>query len=500
MTQNTGNGAASRFTTLDGNRSQLKTFWEQYAAYTFPYLCPDDTFDGNQYRMSEVYDSVVAKGVNHLANRLMVTLFGSSNPFCRLKIPKKLQAQLLSESNMTEDDLDELLSEGEQEMLEVLAESGIRTKLFEVLKHLIVIGNVAIDRAEDYTILPVKDYVVVRSVSGRVLEVIFRTNLSYDELSDAAKDKLPKSVKDEKVLAQYVWCKFSSSGYTCTKWVNDNFLGDEFTQTYTEKDFPYSILTWVLPAKCNYGVGLIEEHRGDVFTMDILSESMSDGAILASQYRWRVSPGGGMDINEFKDSVNGDALPGEKDDIALVTADNTRQLDVIMQVSEKYERRLAEVFLQNSALVRQAERVTAEEIRMMAQEMDTALGGVYTRLSMELQKPLALWLLPRTGSFKKGAAIEPVVITGLDALSRTADTERLLRFLTNINQIATLPPETQDYLKPSPIIAQLAAGEGLASRKYVNTADEAATARDSRMQQQAAAEAAARAPQQPQPM
>ena len=484
---NQSSGALARFTVLDSNRSTLKTYWEQYAAYTLPYICPDDNFDGDNYRLSEVYDSVAAKGVNHLANRLMLAMFGSSVPFCRLTMPKKLKAKVLGTTGLTEDQLDELLSTGEQEMLTVLAASGIRTRLFEVLKHLIIVGNVAVNREKDYTVIPVKDYVVRRSVSGRAVEILFRNKVSWDELTDEVQKLVPKDLKEAKEISQITWCKFADDKYTCEQWVNDTKLPDDFTQKYSEADFPYSILTWVLPTKCNYGVGLIEEHRGDIFTTDILSEAQSDMAGLAAQYRWRVNPSGSTDINEFKKSVNGDAVAGEDGDIKLEHVNNLRQIEAVLAVSERYERRLAEVFMQSAALVRDAERVTAVEIRMLAQELDTALGGVYTRLAVDLQKPLAMWLMPKTESFRQGSGIEPVVITGLDALSRSADTDRLLRFITNLNQLATLPPETQDWLQLGPILTQLAAGEGLASRKYIADQETANASRDARNQSMAAA-------------
>ena len=44
---------------------------------------------------------------------------------------------------------------------------------------------------------------------------------------------------------------------------------------------------------------------------------------------------------------------------------------------------------------RSAERVTAEEVRYMAQELETALGGVYSILSQEFQYPFVNLLLGR---------------------------------------------------------------------------------------------------------
>src|SRR3546814_7961467 len=73
---------------------------------------------------------------------------------------------------------------------------------------------------------------------------------------------------------------------------------------------------------------------------------------------------------------------------------------VASQVAERLELRLSHAFMLQSGTVRNAERVTAEEIRAMAQELENVLGGVYTVLSAEFQLPLIrriLYVLIRQG-------------------------------------------------------------------------------------------------------
>ena len=84
----------------------------------------------------------------------------------------------------------------------------------------------------------------------------------------------------------------------------------------------------------------------------------------------------------------------------------------------------------NSAVQRNAERVTAEEVRFMAQELETSLGGVYSILSQELQLPLIKILIFRMEKqgrmpvFPKNV-IKPQIITGMEALGRGQDLNKL---------------------------------------------------------------------------
>ena len=63
----------------------------------------------------------------------------------------------------------------------------------------------------------------------------------------------------------------------------------------------------------------------------------------------------------------------------------------------------------NESVQRDAERVTAEEIRLMAEQLESGLAGVYSMLSQELQLPLikrVLFLMEQAGE------IPPILLTG----------------------------------------------------------------------------------------
>jgi hypothetical protein len=96
--------------------------------------------------------------------------------------------------------------------------------------------------------------------------------------------------------------------------------------------------------------------------------------------------------------------------------------------------RLSAAFLLNTSVQRQAERVTAEEIRFMAQELETSLGGVYSILSQEFQLPLINLLLDsltKQGKMPRMPkdSIKPTVVTGIEALGRGQDLNKLATFL-----------------------------------------------------------------------
>src|SRR3546814_11895121 len=106
---------------------------------------------------------------------------------------------------------------------------------------------------------------------------------------------------------------------------------------------------------------------------------------------------------------------------------------VASQVAERLELRLSHAFMLQSGTVRNAERVTAEEIRAMAQELENVLGGVYTVLSAEFQLPLIrriLYVLIRQAEAPElPKSVVPTVLTGFESIGRNPSAIRTASFL-----------------------------------------------------------------------
>ena len=104
---------------------------------------------------------------------------------------------------------------------------------------------------------------------------------------------------------------------------------------------------------------------------------------------------------------------------------------------------------------------------------------------MDLQVPLAFWTLEEVDADVSGSGIEPTIITGLDALSRSGDRDKLVQFGSVLGQMLSLPPQILDRLKLSAWINDLASAEGLQRDRYVIT-DEEYAAQQQRRQIEAA--------------
>jgi hypothetical protein len=461
-------GALSRWKELDQKRNGFLRRVENYAAVTIPKVCLPDGVDQSTESIQHDWQSVGAQAVNHLLNKLMLAMFSPSQPFFRIDadadLAKKLAAQGIDDAALRA-----ALVGGEQRAIKVLDQKGIRPKLYEALKHLIITGNVLLDRsrADAIRIMGIKRFVVKRSVSGKVIEVMIHERVLFDELEDDVQRAVGAKAHDTEV--DFIrWYKWANKVWTLTQHVDQHDLGAEFTQDWKDEDkFPIHPLVWDLADEHDYGTGLVEDYAGDFGTLSTLSEAEVKAAILSSDYRWLANPAGITDIAQFKNSQTGDVLAGKKDDLTLVSLVNGGALEQLGKAADKYIRRIGMAFLLGTAVTRDAERVTAEEIRMQATELETALGGVYSRLAVDLQLPLVRWLLGQTKIDISGTSLVPTITTGLAALSRAADAQALVTFLQDLAGVAQMPPDVLARLQLSAVLATLAAARGIDSAKYV---------------------------------
>ncbi len=474
---------------MEGDRTGILLRAEQFSKWTIPKVFTEEHRKQDNQALAHDFQALGAQCVNYLANRLVMTLFAPSRPFFRLSPTAKLKAQLEA-AGVDPSQMDNRLSQAEKEASAVLDRKSIRPKMYELLKMLIVTGNgLLVLSKKGVRVLNMRNYATKRDRDGDVLELVIREKVHLDALDKnvRALAKTDARVKpcDKQMVFHYRVIKRRDGAYYETQWIDDLELPPQFDSKYTPDKLPYRAITWDLAAGDDYGTGLVEDFAGDFFALSTLSKAAIQGAILASEYRWVVNPMGNTNVEDFNDSENGAAIPGQKGDIELLHAgvDSTLQTNMALQTT--YVNRIGAGFLLQTAVTRQAERVTAEEIRRVAEELEGGLGGAYSRIAVDLQVPLAFWTLKEVDADVSGSGIEPTIITGLDALSRSGDRDKLVQFGSVLGQMLSLPPQILDRLKLSAWINDLASAEGLQRDRYVIT-DEEYAAQQQRRQIEAA--------------
>lgn len=483
--------ASAEFTKLDGLRGSFMTRLEKYSMYTLPRLLVPKGVDELNTELVHDYQAVGAQATNHIANRLMLTMFAPSRPFIRLSIPLKDMAQL---GQLSPEDIEAQLAEGEQQAVKQLDnETGLRAQLYEAILNLVVLGNVCIylPKKDTAVVYNIRDYVVRRNAKGEVVQAVVQECTTFDELDDAVKaayvvqKKVPMA--DDKKVTVYHRLERDGDKLLETTWVEDCMLSaPEFQGTYPLDDCPWHFLTWNLKNRAHYGTGLVEDYAGDFAALSALSKAQIEAAILASQFRWLANPNGQTRVEEFEKAENGAVLAGAEGDLTLVTNSKSGDIRIIKEIGEDYIRRIGQGFLLGSAVTRDAERVTAEEIRQQAAELETGLGGVYTRLAGTLQRGVAGWLLHRAGFAIGKTKIKLQIVTGLDALSRNGDLAALRQVMNDLGLLETIgQTAVGKELNLRAIATAIFAGNGLSPKKYLATPEQQQAAQAAEAEQMA---------------
>ena len=487
--------AQGRWQQLDGKRQGLIRRCELYALYTLPKICPRDDYHQNSEALNQDYQAVGAQAVNHLSNKMMLALFAPSRPFFRLDASEKAIAAML-QTGMKEPDIAPALAAAEKKAIGQLDRLSLRPKLYELLKHLIITGNVVahMEEGEPFRVIGIKNYVVRRSLSGRILELIIADKVTLDELDDDVQEYMQGQTgyKKNRKVTLYRCFKFKDGEYHMTQWVDQIQLPEaEFNGKWPEDKLPYRVLTWDLTDGQDYGTGLVEDYENDFAGLSALTKSQIQGAILSSEFRWLVNPAGMTRVEDFMNTANGEALPGVAGDVELVSNSKGSDLQVVMNMSSEYVNRIGRAFLLASVLVRQAERVTAEEIRQTADELETALGGGYSRIAVDLQGHMAAWLLEQI-KVEIADNFDVTVVTGLDALSRNGDLEDLKLLLADMAAVSQLPEALQQQIDMPKLFAQLAAPRRVDVAAFMKSPEQIA-AEQQQQQELAAQQMAAQA-------
>jgi hypothetical protein len=152
-----------------------------------------------------------------------------------------------------------------------------------------------------------------------------------------------------------------------------------------------------------------------------------------------VDPTATTRAKDLARAKSGDFVQGRANDVTTLQVQKTTDLQIAFELSQQLQQRLAAAFLLTEGARRDAERVTAEEIRLVAGELEDALGGIYSILSQELQLPLVKIILKDSKTKLPEGLVEPVIVTGLEALGRGHDYNKLVMFAQTLQQL--LGPE-----------------------------------------------------------
>lgn len=436
--------------------SRLLLKAENYAYWTIPSAFPENYRKVGHSRnegnapIQHDYQSMGAVLVNYLAAKLAGILFPVNQSFFKIN-PTEILKQVITSMNPDGQEFKSKLVTLENKACKQLFVNASYAQLIQALRYLIITGNCLIKRHNSKTIVySLRNYVTLRDNEGTVLDIVLRESRTYNSLpAEIANLISTKYHNDHDEVVIYTRIKrdtitkdaVTNIVYTVSQQIDGVSIGEP--SRYPEHLCPYIPVVWNHVNGDSYGRGHVEDHAGDFAKLSDLSRALAIYEIDACKVVNVVKPGSTIDLDSMNEAESGEWVQADPQAIGKHESGDYSKIQALTNDCTVVYNRLANAFMYQGN-TRDAERVTAEEIRMNAQEAEKALGGVYSQLSLGMHLPLAYLLAQEVDPYFITAVIakevELEVVTGVNALGRAAEIQQL--YLA-IQELAAIIPAMQ---------------------------------------------------------
>jgi len=437
--------AKSRYNTLEAIRDPFLDRARDSAEFTIPSIMPRE-YHSKHSTLHTPYQGIGARGTNNLSSKLLLALLPPNQPFFRLTLDEFTLSELSGRDDM-KGEFEKAMGSIERVVMNEMEVNNFRNALFEAIKHLIICGNVLLYITPDLKmkVYHLDRYVIKRDGIGNILEIITKDMVAPSSLTEEQR-LLIEGDKDkdgyDDTCEIYTCVKRSANG---KKW--------EVHQEIYEKIIPSSVGTYPIDKNAfiplrytsidnsDYGRGFIEEYIGDLRSLEALYRAVVEGSAAASKVLFLVKPNGSTRLKTLSESPNGAIREGNAEDVTTLQVNKFSDFNIAFQTMRLIEERLQFAFMLNTSVQRNNDRVTATEINYVSKELDDSLGGLYSLLSQELQLPLINRLMFQMERKKAlpslpKESIRPKIVTGLEALGRSSDLQRLNTFVQQLQPFA----------------------------------------------------------------
>ncbi|PPE71472.1 hypothetical protein IS481_12035 [Caldimonas thermodepolymerans] len=419
------------------------------AAITVPAVLPPEghTYQNN---LPANYTSFGARCVTNLASKLLLALLPPGASSFRLNVPTKLLVE--AGANSAPPEIVQGLAQVENLVNAKIEALGWRRPTFVTLLNLIVTGNLCEyilpdGRLKQYRL---DQFVCVRDFAGEVQEIVTCEVMKARSLPEALKHRTQKRPEEDvKLYTQFK--RLDERRYAIRQDLDESVV---LPEEHYHGIMPANALTWDLVPSENYGRSHVEHNYNDLESLDKVAQGLREITAMASRHLTFVRPNatGGNLRKRIAEARNGAVLSGNIEDVNTLQFQSAGQYQLLQNQEEALKRDLAQAFLLTSALRRDAERVTAYEIRMLVQELESALGGTYSLLASTLQAWRLRKLIAQMRSRRElpdlgDDAVEIVVTTGLEALGRDEQLNRVRAFLELMNSATPFTDEVPLFVK-----------------------------------------------------
>lgn len=475
-------GAETRYNKLKADRNTAESRARQCANLTLPTLYKEVSKGKSSTSRTTPFQGTGARCVNSLASRLLLALFPANANFFKLSPDGMDAAQLAEQAGIQQGELEVGLAEIERTVINDIETSGMRGRMGFGLKHLVATGNILfyIPDEGNAKAYPLTRYVVDRDGMGSVLEMITLDSVAPATLSDEMKrivglDNKNPGGGDEKATTDVdLYTRVYREGDLWQVYQEINGV----VVPGSEGSYPIDACPWIplrIPEEDaeDYGAGLVFDYLGDFDALEKLSKAVLKGAAAAAKVLWALKPNSEARPKDITSAESGDVLRFTATDLQAISQEKYADFRFVTDTISTLTQRLEMAFGVRTSIQRNGERVTAEEIKYLAQELEEVLGGIYSVLAQDLLLPLVRRIMDRLQRSHRlpdlpKDVIKPRIVVGVAALGRGQDMQKITEWATAAQKV--LGPEVfAQRVNAGELMARMGAASDLTMKGLIKS-------------------------------
>ena len=453
------------YTKFSMKRSDYEDRAEAISAVSLPYLMREEGDNGSSSYRDNVAQSFNGRLINTLTAKMGMSLLPPSTSSFRLEPDAEALVELTQGDPDAQAAIYAMLSNVTSRINKEIEAQQIRDTLFDMIRQLIAVGPVVMEKKD--------------KGRGIMLHTLRNIAVDLDSTGEARGICIVEKIKDLPQGIELVESKMKPDGeeyelytlvkrdsttgkWTMTQSIDGDIVGE--AKTYSDERNPFQYVGWTWVSGDSYHRPYAEDYLPDMEQYNALSNLLTKGSIVAAKVLIFVDEKGNRTRkSDVANSEHGDVVNGRADDVTAFQLQKNFDFQVPMERLNDIGKNLSLAFLMNESVTRDAERVTAEEIRFMAQELETSsLSGVYSKLSKKVSKWIVQKIMQELGITFQG--IDVNVVTGLDALGRSQEARKLDAYIGRMANLGLM-----DYVDESELIQRYASFDGIDTTNLIKS-------------------------------
>jgi hypothetical protein len=467
--------ASQRYEELVVTRKPYEDRAKTLSELTIPYLFVEDGSSESSDMADSYGGRYAGDAIAALANKMALALLPASGSSFKLEPDADALEQLTQGDANTRAEIFNVISKETNKVNKEIENQQIRTVFEAFLMQVIGVAPVVVEKIENDGIAyhSLRNFVVKLNKKGDAVEIVIKEELDPNDLPEGI------TVDEETTedVELYTWCKIVDGKWEVTQSTGGEQVGD--VSTFEKGELPYVYLGWIRQNGDTFHRPYAERHKGTIEDYGDLNRALVEGAVISSKTVFMVNPLGSTTKQSVSGAANGDIIDGRVDDVTTLQVGKNYDYQVAQQRLQELQQDIDRAFaVEAGASYAGRERVTAFEIQQDARKLDEKLSGFYSVMAKKFSK----WLIKQVMKELKIKfdAIDVNVITGLDALGRNVEAQKLDNYVMRLANLGKI-----EWIKEEELVTRYAAYEGVDSNGLIKTPNEVQAERQQAAQAQA---------------